>query len=193
LDKINAYELTVGCFSRVESVKIGKFPNGTYIVRYVYRHEPNVHGDQIIWLLYNRKSMKRIKAILNYIRNCLEAWNGKILLIDDFDSSRPDIAVEVSMLSDGRGTWHAFQIHHVKGGVGNVGVIVGQGRCLDLNDDAMLGCIHVLLANALKKLARKDRFIAAGLEKLRLLEEKARSLGLKPRHVTVDSYGRVKK
>lgn len=137
--------------------------------------------------------MKRVKAVLDYIKRRFEEWNGATLFIDDFDPQNIDIAVEVSLLSDGHGCWHSFQIYHEAGGVGNVGVIVGQGRYLDLEDPATIGFIHVLLANGLKKLAKRDRFIKAGVKKLELLEEKARALNLKPRYIQLDAYGRVMK
>ncbi len=178
LDKISFDELLKGCLSLklLEDVKVFKHKR-TYLIRYVYRHEENPHGQQVVWFLYNPRSIKPVEKHLSLLKKQLEQWAGKIVAIDNFDPRNVPLAVEVSVLGDGKITWDAFTIR-IGDIEGYVGVIVGQGRYLDTEDPAVLAGIQMLIANVLGS-RLKNPFITDGMKRLKKLSMELQKRGIK--------------
>jgi len=174
---ITAEELLVGCFLKVDSIKVCRLRNGVLVVRYIWPRTENPFEGQVLWLLYH-PNKEKMEEVWRDLEAMLEGWDRKVLLIDEHREI--SLAVEVSMLGDGRVWCHQFtRTYEADGATGCIGAIVGQDRGLDLGDRATKDALVLLLGNALGTVrgAEKDPFLRVCIENIQMLEEKLREAG----------------
>lgn len=187
-------ELVNKCFSpkTLANAQAGKFTNGTHIVQLSWDKEGPPLNQQIIWLLYHPKSMKPIHSLLDELKALAEATDGMMVIIDDYD---PEIhwAHTVLMLCDGAGSVNGVSLTmNEDGSEGHMGWIVGQGREIDADDDAVVGALHMIITNIFKeqKGLRKDPFLASGRKKLDALKAACEQTGVRYSEDTVQELRR---
>jgi len=172
---IGYQELVANCFSRetLKSAKIGKVKRGPYVARLSWRVEWLPFGEQIVWILFSPQSRRTIDKILDQTINFANFTDRRVLLIDDYDPKKLSIPLEVSMLSDGKFTCNAMTLTLEDGSTGHIGWFIGQGRKLDLDDEAVNGALHAIITNLFRSVKKlKDNpFIKAGTAKLLKMQD----------------------
>jgi len=171
--EISFEELASGCFSRVKvkSVNAGGLRNGVKVVKVIYRHEPNIYGEQVIWFLYNR-DLRRVEKVLDKLRVCFKGMHDTFCFIDHYEDyfspTRSNLALDIMISSDGLASSSVHTLTLPNGIKGYVGVIVGQGRDINFEEEGVLSLIHVILSSVLPaSRTRNDPFIKAGQEKVK--------------------------
>ncbi len=132
--------------------------NGTYVARYTWKMEGLPHDEQFLWILW-ADTHKQIKEIVNVFKDFAEIASLQPVIginLDEFPHGLP-LQLEVNMFSDGESTlydrktfWHPSDNSPVKANeiTAHIAVIIGQGRKIDFEEEAITPLICSLIANA---------------------------------------------
>ena len=169
-EKITYEKLLSNCFSipTLKSANVAKFRKGPYIAQLSWDREGLPLNQQIIWLLYHPRSMKPIKKVLDNLITTVRSLDGHyMVVIDDYDPSTHYLYT-VLMLTDGAFTCNGVSLKmNEDGSNGHIGWIIGQGRNIDPDDDAVIGTLHTIISNIFNaKALQNDPFIQSGRKKL---------------------------
>ncbi len=180
--KIGFEEFIGGCFSRstLKYSKIGKLKWGPYVARLCWDVEGLPFNQQVIWLLFEPRYMKRLERALKEIRQFMEEHDRRLVIIEDFDPNIFYLPLDIMMFCDGQGSANAMTIKVESEAEGHVAWIVGQGRGIDFEEECMIGALQAVLANFFRnKRLRKNKFMEDCIIRLEKFREAAESLDLR--------------
>lgn len=178
MDKITWDELFKNSFNpkTLSQLRLGKISNthgvdGPYIIQLEWDKEGLPFNQQIVWLFYHPTSLKIINDLFKDIRNTAKNYDGKIVIIDNYNSEKKIIPT-ILMLSDGIFYCNSFTLTFKDGIEGHLGYISGQNRNIE-TDPGIPPLIHAIVSNILGSTneLQKDKFLEYGKNKLKIIEQ----------------------